>query len=93
MLHPDLLAASIKAANNALTKNTWSCYSVIKSHLRRCQIVTGIKFTFPMSNEEVITLVAYLMARVKLKAVTIDKYLSGLRLKINKFCKRIQFLP
>ena len=55
--------------------------------------MTGIKFKFPMSNEEVITLVAYLMARVKLKAVTIDKYLSGLRLKINKFCKRIQFLP
>ena len=43
--------------------------------------MTGIKFTFPMSNEEVITLVAFLMARVKLKAVTIDKYLSGLRLK------------
>ena len=81
LLNPDLLAASIKAANNALAKNTWSSYSVIKSHLRRCQIVTGVKFKFPMSNEEVITLVAYLMAKVKLKAVTIDKYLSGLRLK------------
>ena len=88
MLHPDLLAASIKAANNALTKNTWASYATIKSHLRRCQLATGIVFKFPMSNDEVITLVAYLLARVKLKAVTIDKYLSGLRLRnINKFCK------
>ena len=92
-LHPDLLAASIKAANNSLTKNTWACYGVIKTHLRSCQMITGVKFKFPMSNDDVVTLVAYMMARLKLKAVTIDKYLSGLRLKINKFCKRIQFLP
>ena len=82
-LHPDLLAASIKAANNALANNTWACYSVIKTHLRRCQIVTGIKFKFPMSNDEIVTLVAFLLARAKLKAVTINKYLSGLRLTIN----------
>ena len=88
LLHPDLLAASIKAANNALTKNTWASYSTIKSHMRRCQFATGIVFKFPMSNGEIITLVAYLLARVKLKAVTIDKYLSGLRLRnISKFCK------
>ena len=93
LLHPDLLAASIKAANNALAKNTWSSYSVIKSHLRRCQFVTGVMFKFPMSNDEVITLVAYLMARVKLKAVTIEKYLSGLRLRIKiNFVNKIQFL-
>ena len=93
MLHPDLLAASIKAANNALTKGTWASYSTIKSHMRRCQLVTGVVFKFPMSNSEVITLVAYLMARAKLKAVTIDKYLSGLRLKIKIiFCNKVQFL-
>ena len=83
MLDPELLAASIKAANNALTKSTWASYSVIKSHLRRCQTVTGVKFQFPMTNDQVLTLVAFLMAKMKLKAVTIDKYLSGLRLKIN----------
>ena len=44
-------------------------------------MITGVKFKFPMSNDDVVTLVAYMMARVKLKAVTIDKYLSGLRLK------------
>ena len=56
---------------------------MIKTHLRRCQIVTGIKFKFPMSNDEIVTLVAFLLARAKLKAVTINKYLSGLRLTIN----------
>ena len=43
--------------------------------------MTGVKISFPMGNKEVVTLVAYLLAKVKLKAVTIDKYLSGLRLK------------
>ena len=45
--------------------------------------MTGVKFQFPMTNDQVLTLVAFLMAKMKLKAVTIDKYLSGLRLKIN----------
>lgn len=78
-LHPELLAASIKAANNAIAIKTWATYYVIKGHLKQCQRYTGVKFSFPMKDPEILTLMAYLMARVKLKAVTISTYLSGLR--------------
>ena len=78
-LHPELLAASIKAANNALTVKTWAGYDVIKSHLRKCQQVTGCRFSFPMADHEIVTLIAYLLAKTNLKAVSISKYMSGLR--------------
>ena len=66
------------AANHSLSRSTWSMYKTVKTHLERCQIDLNVRFSFPMSNNQVLCFIAWLLKR-NLSATTINSYISGLR--------------
>ena len=66
------------AANYSLSKSTWSSYKTVRGHLERCQNDLSVKFSFPMTTNQVLCFVSWLMKR-GLEAKTINAYLSGLR--------------
>ena len=70
----------VKFANMGLTQTTWSSYKTVDNHIKRCQEDTGVDLSFPFSVDKTLTLVAWMMDKRKIRANSIDKYLSGLRM-------------
>ena len=66
------------AANHSLSNSTWSMYKTVKNHLEKCQKDLNVRFSFPMSNNQVLCFIAWLLKR-NLSAKTINSYVSGLR--------------
>ena len=54
--------ALVDACNNALTTNTWRGYKSAKKNLADCAAYTGTRMTFPMAENQVLCLIAYLYA-------------------------------
>ena len=69
-----------KFANFGLAQSTWSCYKTVLNHLDRCENETGTDLSLPFNLHKTLTFVAWLMDERKVKASTIEKYLSGLRM-------------
>ena len=72
--------AVVRASNNSISKNTWKTYGSVKTHLQKCQMKVGHRFTFPMEEPQVVMFVAYLLSTGKLKAASIENLLSALRM-------------
>ena len=45
-----MVGALVNASNQSLALSTWSSYRTAENHLRQCEIDTGIKIRFPMTN-------------------------------------------
>ena len=73
-----LVEAAVRAANNSLGNHSWETYQSVKPHLKMCQKVCGLRFKFPLTEDQVFIFVAYLLD-LNLKSTTINTYLSGLR--------------
>ena len=71
--------AMVDCANNALTADTWRNNNVVMGHLEKCQEEFGMRFSFPMTTNQIISLVMYLREVRKIKKGTIENYLSSLR--------------
>ena len=65
-------------ANYSLAKSTWSSYRTAQKHLISCQKELNIKFHFPMSSDNVLAFVSWLIRR-GLSAKSINAYISGIR--------------
>ena len=65
-------------ANFSLSKSTWSSYKTVQNHLATCQRDFSIRFSFPMSSDQVLIFISWLMKR-GLEASSINSYISGLR--------------
>ena len=72
-------SAMVDCANSALSADTWKRYGAISNHLERCQVEFKMRFTFPMTSDQITTLVMYLREIRKVKKDTIENYLSSLR--------------
>ena len=72
-------SAMVDCANSALSADTWKRYGVIANHLEKCQMEFKMRFSFPMSSDQIVTLVMYLREIHKVKKDTIENYLSSLR--------------
>ena len=72
--------ALVDACNNAVTTNTWRGYKSARKHLVDCAAHTGIRMTFPMAENQVLCLIAYLYAVRGLKGSTVDNILSAVRM-------------
>ena len=59
-------------------QGTWAQYTTARKHLQACQLKTGIRMGFPMSENQTMTLIAYLFDR-GLQGQTVSKTLSALR--------------
>lgn len=66
------------AANHSLAKKTWSSYSTAIKMLERCGEETDTLVSFPLTEDKVLTFLAWLMER-NLSTSTINTYLSGIR--------------
>ena len=73
-----LVRAAVSAANNSLGNHTWDTYQSVKPHMKMCQKVCGLRFDFPLTEDQVFIFVAYLLD-LNLKSSTINTYISGLR--------------
>ena len=47
-----IVTALVGASNQSLALNTWSNYRTAENHLKRCEIDTGIKMRFPLTDRD-----------------------------------------
>ena len=77
---PELVQALADMLNCGVAANTWRSYKTAARHVERIQRDLGIRLSFPMSVEDMLTYVGYLRNVRKVSGATLDKYLSGLRM-------------
>ena len=65
-------------ANFSLAASTWSTYSTSLAQLEACSLDLNTSLTLPISENETLTFVAWLINR-NLQASTIESYLAGIR--------------
>ena len=51
-LPTSIVNAIVGASNKSLALNTWTNYKTTENHLRRCEIETGVKMRFPLTDRE-----------------------------------------
>ena len=71
-----------EAANNSVTKGTWTSYKPILGHIASCQEFLDQEFEETPTKRDATSLVAFLAAEKGLKACTISKYLSAWRMML-----------
>jgi len=74
-----LKEALVDMANHSLARNTWSTYRTAYKHVENCMVDTGKNINFPMSTEDVLLFVSWLLTIRGVKAATAESYLSALR--------------
>ena len=67
-----------ETANHGLSRGTWSSYKTALSSLKACELETGANMSFPLSDRQVLTFIAWLADR-GLSQKTISVYLAGVR--------------
>ena len=77
-LPENLRKALAEAANYSLAKGTWCSYRAVVNILEKFQNELKLRFRLPMNTASVLTFIGWLIKR-KLKASTINSYISGLR--------------
>ena len=65
--------------NHGKANGTWSSYRTAEKMVMLCQKETGSKFDWPMTSEDTLLLVYYLVENRQLKVATVNSYLSGVR--------------
>ena len=72
-------AALATMANHGLSDNTWKTYNSAMSQLEKCQQHYKRTFAFPMSSDDILLFVTYLVHDKNLKANSVEVYISALR--------------
>ena len=75
----NLVGALVDASNQSLALTTWSSYNTAGNHVKRCELETGVKMSFPMDDRMVLTFVGWLIVSRKVSSASINQYISGLR--------------
>jgi hypothetical protein len=75
-----IITALTEAMNFSLAANTWKLYAAVERHVERIRKEMGVRLTFPFSLESIVTFIGYLLDVRKVSGVTVNKYLSGLRM-------------
>ena len=69
-----------QAGNFGLSAASWKTYKTAENHLNACMAEVGRRMAFPFSVGDVLTFIAWLAVKRKVRAKTIMIYLSGLRM-------------
>lgn len=69
-----------QAGNFGLAASSWKTYKTAENHLKACMEDVGRNMRFPFSVGDVLTFIAWLIAKRGVRAKTIMIYLSGLRM-------------
>ena len=78
-LPTSIVLALVEASNHSLSKNTWKAYNTAERHISRCEKDTKVKLRMPFGVKETLTYIGWLRSVQKVQAVTIEKYMSGIR--------------
>lgn len=65
--------------NLGITKKTWSTYKTAETMLKKCEAETKVDTQLPLTTAAILTFIDWLARVRKLKAATINSYLSGIR--------------
>ena len=76
----ELVLALVEALNHDLAKNAWKTYRTAGNNVKKIWPNLGITISFPISLEDTMIYVCYLLLVQKVQGVTLDKYLSGLHM-------------
>jgi hypothetical protein len=68
-----------EVGNYGLARSTWSTYSTAERLLAMCRKQRGRSMEFPLTQDDLIEFIGWLVEVRKVKAGTINSYLSGLR--------------
>ena len=68
-----------EAGNHGLARSTWSTYSTAERMLAMCGKQRGIDMALPLSEGKLLEFIGWLIEVRKLKAGTINSYISGMR--------------
>ena len=84
-LSPTLVRTLQTNANHSLAANTWASYATAERHLNRAAKATGVPMECPLSLRSTLAYVGYLLSPKSeggrgLKGVSVEKYLSALRI-------------
>ena len=69
----------IEAGNHGLARSTWSTYNTAERMLATCSKQRQRRMELPLSKEDLLEFIGWLIEVRKLKAGSINSYLSGLR--------------
>jgi hypothetical protein len=72
-------AALSEAGEFGLAKSTWSTYETAQRMLAKCAREKKKKFDLPLDQDSLIEFIWWLLSDRKVKASTVNSYLSGLR--------------
>jgi len=72
-------AVLAEAGKHGLARSTWSTYNTAEKALHVCKSEIGRSFEFPLTEEDILEFVGWLISERKVKASTINGYLAGLR--------------
>ena len=78
-LPEDLKQAMVETANHSLAKKTWQSYKTASKHMESCQQETGVTFSLPLQERDVLLFTSWLIVRRGVRAATADCYLSAIR--------------
>ena len=79
-LPPSIVMTLVSAANHSLASATWKSYKTAENHIKKCEKETGIRLRFPFKTKETLTYIGWLLTSRKVRACTVEKYMSGIRL-------------
>jgi hypothetical protein len=69
----------LEVGDHGLARSTWSTYGTAQRMLAKCAKETGKKLEPPLSQSDLLEYIGWLMGERKVKASTINSYLSGIR--------------
>ena len=65
--------------NHSLSKSTWSTYKTAERMLLTCQKEEKRRMELPLTEEDIVIFISWLIEKRNLKSTTINGYLSGLK--------------
>ena len=77
---PEIAGCLEMCGNFSLSKSSWQTYATADRHVDTCNRELGITLVFPFSVADVLTYIGWLVHRRKVRAKTVQVYLSGLRM-------------
>ena len=78
-LPEDVKEAMEEMGSYGLAKSTWSAYKTAERQLGKCQKEKKTDMSLPLSKEKTVVFIDWLIRDRKVKATTINSYLSGIR--------------
>ena len=91
---PELAGCLEVVGNFSIAKSTWTTYATAENHVAACNKEMNTTLSFPFSVGHILTYIAWLVDRRRVRAKTVQVYLSGLRMAhLRRGCYNTNLRP